>query len=265
MLGALLGPSTLTLQKVLANDLLDPYLMGTLAGAFLVLSLGVLILGLEALENLYTFMLGFAGSFMVGILISLVSLRYGTRGSLLAGIGISLSLQGVASILAYIASSAINRPFLPMLMGTTQYVTWTILGSAWIIAIITLVGNLTISWKSSLGEYGEEVAKSFNVEYNRVIASVIIISSVASGVAVGCCGIIPFLGLISANVAKRLYPLKPREEIFCAFIISSMIMMFADTLASTIETPYGMLPVGAFLSAIGGVLLVLLILKEVRV
>ncbi|UXD22401.1 hypothetical protein IPA_04370 [Ignicoccus pacificus DSM 13166] len=244
------------------NDLIDPYVIGVLPGAFVALSLGVLLLGLLALTLKMSFILGFLGSLIVGTLVAVVSLKYGLRGTLIIGIGISLSLQGIASILAYLASAASNRPFLPMLLGTTEYVTWNVLIYVLIIGTISTLLIWILSWKISALEYGEDFTESFRINYKRVLGISIILSSASAGAAVGCCGIIPFLGLISANIAKRLSPLKPSGEILYSIIIASMVMTISDTLASVIVTPYGSLPVGAFLSFIGGLALVILILFE---
>jgi len=262
VLAMLLAPSTLALQKLFSNDLVDPYLMGSLAGAFVLISLGALVMGVQALTEYSVFTLGFLGSMFAAILIIIVATKKDIKSALIAGIGLSLALQGLASVLAYLVSAKLNRPFLPLLMGTTSFVTWNVLAWSYAMAFIELVMLLILSWKISAIEYGEEISISLKIDSKKVEIAVLAISSMASGMAVGCCGIIPFVGLIAANIAKRLTPLRPVIEMINSVAIAFIIVSMADTLATSMITEYGSLPVGAFLSLIGGLVLAILMLKE---
>ncbi len=257
-----LAPFTLALQKVMRNDLVDPYIIGSLPGAFVSISLATLLMGLTALETWNAFVIGSIGAAFSGTLVSLMALRFGTNAALLSSIGLTLALQGLASVLAYLSAAATGRPFLPMLLGTTSYVDWGTLRALATVSALSLLLLIAIANKLSVMEYGEEEARSFGIRTNRVTALTLLLSSITSGAAVSCCGILPFIGLVSANLAKRIAPLRIYREILFSFLIASTIIEISDTLANYIETPYGNLPLGAFLSFIGGFALVIIILKE---
>lgn len=253
---------TLLLQKELSNDLVDPYVLGTLSGAFLFISLGALIFGLIALQQSTSFALGFLGSLIVGTFVAFASLRGGASKALIMGLAISISLQGLSSLLAYLVASSLNRPFLPLLLGTTEYVDRSTAFSLAIASVLALVGSIALIDEATAVGFGEDFARSLGIKPERTLAKSVIVASIGAGSVTGCCGILPFLGLISANIGKRLCPLEPYYEIFTTFLIASTVMMTSDALSSYVETPYGSLPVGAFLSTMGGLSLALLILRS---
>ncbi len=261
-IAVLLALPTLLLQKALSNDLVDPYVLGTLSGAFLAISLGALVLGLVALEQTPSFFLGFLGSVAIGGFVAFASLRGGTSKALIMGLAISISLQGLSSVAAYLVASSLNRPFLPMLLGTTEYVDETMLLSLAIASAIVFVASLYLVREVTTLSFGEEFARSLHVVPERALAESVVVASIGAGAVTGCCGILPFLGLIAANLGKRACPLEPISETLSTFLIASTIMMISDALSSYVETPYGSLPVGAFLSTIGGLALAILIAKS---
>ena len=262
LIAILLSIPTLLLQKSLSNDLVDPYVLGSLSGAFLFISLGALLMGLAALEQLPSLALGFTGSLLVGGFVAFASLKGGTSKALIMGLAISIALQGLSSLLAYLVASRFNRPFLPMLLGTTEYVDNQTLTGLTILSVLVFLASIALAQEATAMSFGEDFARSLGVRPEVALAKDVILASVGAGAVTGCCGIIPFLGLISANLGKRLSPLEPYSEIVITYFISSIIMMLSDALSNFVETPYGSLPVGAILSTLGGLSLAIIVVKS---
>jgi len=252
------------LQTAYSNDLMDPYLLGSLSGALASVAAGVLVFGIYTLASPLVYVLAFAGSLIPGALVSAAALKWGRTQSLIFGISITLALQGLASVFSYLAAAATNLPFLPMLIGTTQYADRNVLFTSSVVVVISFLLSLVIYKKLSLLEYPEGFPRSFGVIEERALALATLISSLASSATVTCCGVLPFLGLIGALVGRRSAPVGSRKTLIIAFLASLITMNLTDLLANSVETPYGFLPVGAFLSLIGGLTLAVTLVRESR-
>ena len=261
-----LGLSTAAtlLQTAYSNDLMDPYLLGSLSGALASVAAGVLVFGLYTLASPLVYLIAFFGSLIPGALVSVVALKRGRVYSLIFGISITLALQGLASVLSYLAAAATDLPFLPMLIGTTQYADRSVLSISSIIVMIAFFLSMIIYKRLGLLEYPEGFPRSFGVIEERALAIAVTVSSLASSAVVTCCGILPFLGLIGALVGRKSAPVGSRKSLMIAFLASLITMNLTDLLANSVETPYGFLPVGAFLSLIGGLVLAVTLVRESR-
>ncbi len=255
-----LAPSALILQIAFSNDLMDPYVMGVQSGALSSLALGALILGLTSLGTLQGYLISALGSLIPPIVVVKVSRN--KEEALLFGLALALGLQGLASILAYMASSALGLPMLPMLLGSTAYVDIEELTTALLITLVLLLIALPILRLIYILEYGEEVVISFGISYTNLLKISILLSSVLAAISVSLCGILPFLGLIGANLGKRIAKYGSFEQILASIAIAFMVISIADIISNSFETPFGFIPVGTMLSLIGGIALAIILAKR---
>ena len=258
-----LSTAALLLQSSYSNDLMDPYLIGTLSGAMAALSAAVAALGVRVLASFSSYLAAFLGATVPGLVTAAVALTRGKFASFVMGLSLTLALQGLASVLAYVAAAKSGLPLLPMLLGTTQYASEeTLKWSSFVVALSWLY-SIKIYSKVSLMEYPEGFPESFSVPENSVLTRVLLVSALSSSAVVACCGVLPFLGLMGGIVGRRLSPPGSRKALFLSNLSSFVIMSFADFVANSFETPYGFLPVGSLLSLIGGIAVALLVAKEI--
>ncbi|ABU82379.1 iron chelate uptake ABC transporter family permease subunit [Ignicoccus hospitalis] len=257
-----LSSAATLLQSAYSNDLMDPYLIGTLSGAMAALAAAVLLLGLSALVGPQSYLAAFFGALVPGALTALAAFKLGPRQSLTFGIALTLSLQGVASLLSYLAAAESGLPLLPMLLGTTQYASEEALRALTVVvALAWATAQLVYKEVSSL-EYPEGFPRSFAIVEEKAALKAVLISAASSSAVVSCCGVLPFLGLIGGVVGRRLSPPGSGKALVVAFVTSYLVMVTTDFVANSVETPYGYLPVGAFLSLIGGLALAALLVKS---
>ncbi len=255
-----LAPSALILQLAFSNDLMDPYVMGVQSGAMSTLAAGLLLLGISSLGTPQGYFLSILGSTLPPLIV--INVSKSKEEALLIGLALALSLQGLASILAYMASASLGLPMLPMLLGTTTYVSFGALITGLIVIIILLLLSLPLLKMIYLLEYGEEVTTSFGFNYINLLRFSILISSALAAISVSLCGILPFLGLIGANVGKRVAKYGSYEQLLSSIAVSFIVISIADTVSNSIETPFGFIPVGTLLSLIGGIALATILAKR---
>ena len=83
-----------------------------------------------------------------------------------------------------------------------------------------------------------------------------------AAISVSLCGILPFLGLIGANLGKRIAKYGSFEQILASVAIAFMVIGIADIISNGFETPFGFIPVGTMLSLIGGIALAVILAKR---
>ena len=255
-----LAPSALILQLTFSNDLMDPYVMGVQSGAMSVLAAGLLILGISSLGTPQGYLLSILGSILPPLIV--VNVSKSKEEALLIGLALALSLQGLASILAYIASASLGLPMLPMLLGSSSYVSSSALVTGLVAISSLLLLAMPLLKVIYILEYGEEVVTSFGFSYINLMRFSILLSSALAAISVSLCGILPFLGLIGANVGKRVAKYGSYEQLLASIAISFTVMSLADIISNAIETPFGFVPVGTLLSLIGGIALATILAKR---
>ncbi|NPA85505.1 MAG: iron ABC transporter permease [Crenarchaeota archaeon] len=259
-----LSSAATLLQAAYSNDLMDPYLLGSLSGSLSLMALGVLLLGVYALASPHSYTLAFLGSLVPGLLVSAFALRAGPSGALMFGISLTLALQGLSSVLSYMASAVSGTPFLPLLLGTTQYATTETLTNSTLLISVSFIISVIMYRKISIMEYPSGFPRSFGIVEERALAISTFLASVSASATVACCGVLPFLGLMGALVGRRLSEVGTSTTLLVSFLASYIIMVLADTLSNSVETPYGYLPVGSVLSLIGGAALAAILVKRSR-
>ncbi len=257
---ASLAPSALMLQLAFSNDLMDPYVMGVQSGAMSVLAAGLLMLGIASLGTPEGYLFSILGSILPPLIV--VNVSKSKEEALLVGLALALGLQGLASILAYIASASLGLPMLPMLLGSTSYVSSDALVTGLISVLTLLLLSLPLFKTIYIMEYGEEVATSFGLNYINLLRLSILVSSMLAAISVSLCGILPFLGLIGANVGKRVAKYGSYEQLLASIAVSFIVISLADIISNSVETPFGFIPVGTLLSLIGGLALATILAKR---
>ncbi|MCI4339984.1 MAG: iron ABC transporter permease [Thermoplasmata archaeon] len=262
--GAALGLSGATLQGTFRNPLADPYLLGISSGG----TLGAAILlvfrvGL-AEANLLLPLFAFAGALATGVLI-LVASRY------LGGSLETLLLVGVA--LANVLSAVLSVVLLFNAEGSQQVSYWLlggVGGATWdrdgIVAggLLAAAAPLVLYGRElNVLQLGPDVAKSLGVDTERVRTRLLLLASLATGIAVAFTGIIGFVGLISPHVARRLWGADYRWVLPGSLVIGGLFLVAARDLSGLI-VPNVVLPVGLFTAFAGAPFFFLLLLRHRR-
>ena len=269
LVGTALGFSGGILQGVTRNPLAEPGMIGINAGAAL-----AVVLWISAQTSAYYSQLDFftsvgmpvvaaAGALLSTGLVYLLSYNRGIRPVrfILTGIGVN---GGILAIITYFQ--------LAMSKGSyNQVLTWTngsLWGSSWtyialVAPLIAAVVAVVLAKAPTLDalSLGDELACGIGVAVGRQRTAFVVLAALLAAFATAVAGSIAFLGLLGPQIAKRLVGPRARAMLPMAAMVSSVILVVADTVARNAFSPIE-IPVGVVVAVIGVPYFIYLMIKE---
>ena len=258
--GVLLAIAGTLIQRVTANPMASPDLLGVSSGGALGIVV-VLFMGLVPTPGTL-----FAGCLGGAIATLALLLWLGARASfaperlLLIGVAISALFQALVSALM---ASGDPRAGLLMnfVIGSTYYVEPPAAYTAGAIALLALVlGPLMTRWLEALG-LGPAMAGSLGVPVVRARFAILVLASVLTAASTLIVGPLSFVGLIAPHVARYSGARRPGAQMFVAAIFGALLMGFAEWLGRQMMFPEEM-PAGLVATLIGGPYLIVLTLRK---
>ena len=256
MVGALL-------QTVTKNDLADPFLFGLSAGA----SAGAVVvitrfgaeLGIWALP-VAAFVGGIISSLSVVVLFSLQR-SSGVERLILSGLAISFLFGAITNYLIYAGDQRSASTILFWSLGGLGLARWDNLGFA-LAGVLILVVFTLCRWRSlDAMLVDEETCNSLGVNVRQLRLLVFIITALATSTFVSLAGVIGFVGLIVPHLARPFSGVSHRWLMPLCAILGATVLATSD-LISRILLPGQELPIGLVTSAIGGLFVLLFVLRE---
>jgi iron complex transport system permease protein len=258
--GVLLAISGTLIQRVSANPMASPDLLGVSSGG----ALGIVVVLFAGLTPSPAAL--FAGC-LGGAMATLALLLWlGARASfaperlLLIGVAISALFQAIVSALL---ASGDPRGGLLMnfVIGSTYYVEPPAAYAAAAIAIAALLlGPLMTRWLEALG-LGAATASSLGVPVVRARVAILLLASVLTAASTLIVGPLSFVGLVAPHVARYSGARRPSTQMFVAAIFGALLMGLAEWLGRQLMFPEEM-PAGLVATLIGGPYLIALTLRK---
>ncbi len=268
-IGVCLSTAGCILQSVTRNELAESGIIGINAGASLAVVLLVSYGGADyysSLGNTTLYLmpiLSFVGALISAVLVYALSYRKGVSPVRLILVGIGIN----AGINAFITLYHMN-------MDSGSYnriLTWTngsLWGSSWkffylILPITIAFVGITMfrSKKLDVLDLGDELATGLGLKVEKERRIFLFIAVVLSAAATAVAGNISFLGLLGPHIAKKLVGPVHARQIPVAAIISSIIIVVADTISKNAFSPLE-IPVGITISIVGVPYFIYLMMKE---
>lgn len=251
--GALLALSGALLQVLLRNPLAEPYVLGVSGGA----SAGAL-LALWAGAGWWWVSTGAsAGALAATTLVFLLGARAFRRQADNGSAGVQLLLVGVivgagfSALIAFILSIAPESQLRGMvfwllgdLNGADRY------GLPLAGAAVLLAATLLLARDLNLMLLGDAPAQALGVDVRRLRAMVVVLASLAAGLAITVAGSIGFVGLVVPHALRLLLGNDQRVLLPACALGGGAFLVLADTLARTVAAPM-QLPVGVLTAFIG--------------
>jgi iron complex transport system permease protein len=265
--GALLATSGTLLQAVTRNVLAEPYILGVSSGALVAVAAAYLALGpwtaypITALASLG----GGLAAFTVVTLIA--SLAGGSASSLiLAGVGVTAVLTGVAEFELFLLQSRYGFPFTMLLLGTAAYASTfdAIVLATTAIAAPTTVLLLAKSLNALV--LGDDYAAQLGVEPRRVRAISAALAALYAAIPVSVLGIVGFVGLIAPNLARLAVGGRHEVQGPTSSLLGALLTGVADTASrvTSVGLELGELPLGLYTSLVGGIFLAYMVATRAR-
>ncbi|MTH64208.1 Fe(3+)-hydroxamate ABC transporter permease FhuB [Paracoccus sp. DK608] len=260
--GALLALAGAVLQRLTANPLASPEVLGVSGGA----SMGYAI-------TLYLFTAPGQGVLSIGTMLG-GALALG----LVANYARRRDMPAERVLLAGVAVSAMAAALLSAIMATGSTQSWQVL--AWLSGSSSKVGPAQAATLAGLAgvmlaavwlarrwlqvlPLGGEVAAGVGLPLIRARLALIGLAGVATGAATVLVGPLSFVGLMAPHLARRIGLARAQDHVLGAALIGAILMIAADFGARMAGFPYE-LPLGLFASLLGAPWLIWLMMRMRR-
>lgn len=254
--GALLGAAGCLMQRLTANPLAGPEVLGVSAGGGVGLLLAVTFLPASP----FAMLAGIAGGSLAVLLVMLLFAArpgVGPQRLLLAGIAMGALCMAVVST-AMAQGDLRAYMLLVWLSGSTNRASEV---EAWtgLIACIVLIAPLLLAvrWLDLL-PLGEATSRSLGLPVERSRLYLAALAALMTAVASLLVGPLSLIGLIAPHLARLAGFARSRDQLLASVLIGCGVMILADWLARLVAFPY-QVPVGLFAALIGGPYLVWLL------
>jgi iron complex transport system permease protein len=259
-LGGLLATAGATLQGHLRNPLADPYLLGLSGGASLGAALG--ILRGTSQPAVYA---------VTGALLALLAVLSLSGGSgapratllILSGAALHALTSAVLTLLLTQARRDQGTSVLFWLMGSLEAPPWSRLVPFLIVAGLVVLALWGLAPALNVLMLGEDTARSLGLSVTQVQWSLILLGSMATGLAVTFNGVIPFVGLIVPHAARLLVGSDHRWSLPASTFLGAGLVAAADGLGRVIVAPQE-IPVGVMTALLGAPFFLVLLYRVRR-
>ncbi len=250
MAGGLLAGAGVIVQRLVRNPMASPELLGISTGAAMGMVLLVLTIGTGS--RTLQILAGGLGGTLVLLALLLLSRRSGfsPQRLLLGGIALSALLDaGIRMVLAMGDAQAVV--LLNWLAGSTWLSGQTDALTLGIVTpILVLLALLTTRWLDLL-PLGDSAALSLGLPLAPVRLLLLMLAALITAAATLVVGPLSFVGLMAPHLARLLGYQRALPQLLAAFVVGSLLMLWADWLARSLVYPYE-LPAGLVATLIGG-------------
>lgn len=271
LVGASLGAAGAVMQCLLHNPLASPFTMGISHGAMFGAALGISLIGLGttqstgqiSVHNPYlVVILAFGGSLLgVVVILILARLRALSPGAIiLAGVAMSSLFTAGTTLVQYFAEDRQLAAMVYWSFGDLGRPVWKELA---LMASLAIPGIAYFQWKRwdfNAFQSGDDVARSLGVRVRRERLLGMLLASMITAVAVALVGIIGFVDLICAHIARLIVGSDYRFLLPSSALLGALLLVLADTAARSVLAPT-ILPVGVLTSFLGAPLFVYLLMR----
>lgn len=181
---------------------------------------------------------------------------------ILAGVAVATFFGG--------GMAALNVFYSDRIQGTVMWMAGGFQGRSWghvemllPYSAIGIIGTILCARSLNALQLGDELAKSLGVRVMRMRTILIFLSALLAAVSVSVAGMLGFVGLIVPHIMRLLIGSDHEYLLPCAAIAGGAVVTLADTAARTLFSPLE-IPVGIFMSFIGGPFFLYLLKRRMR-
>ena len=270
LVGSGLGISGLLMQTLFRNPLAGPFVLGISSGA----SLGVasLILGASlfggylstiALSSWTISIASSLGSFLVlfAVLIAVKKIR-NTMSILIIGLMFGSISAAIINVLSYFSSAEQLQQFIFWSFGSLGNLSWSELGVFSGILFFSFLLLLTVLKPLNSLLLGENYAKSMGINLKKTRYTVLITTSLMTGVITAFSGPIAFIGLAVPHLTKLVFNTSDHRTLLPAVAVIGAILMLICDAISQLPTSQYTLPINAVTSLFGAPIVIWLLVRK---
>lgn len=257
--GAGLSVSGAILQRVLANKLASPGIIGVNAGAGFGITLSY---ALGAASGILYSVSAFAGAMLAVFAITLAA--YKTRAAkttvILGGVAVNAILNAATEAITVLNNDAriMNADFR---VGGFSAVAYGRLNPAVIIILVALALVFTLLNDLDVISMGDETARGLGMNVRQAKNIFLVLAALLAGASVSFAGLLGFIGLIIPHFVRRVCGGNSKTLITASAVFGAAFLTISDLAARVIFAPFE-LPVGIIMAVIGGPVFVILLIRK---
>jgi iron complex transport system permease protein len=234
MVGMALSTSGATLQAVLRNPLVDPFILGISAGAAFGCAIGIGFLPEVSLQ-LLSFVFGSLAVFLAYFMAS--SGGETSRLSLvLSGVIVTALFTSMLSMIKFLVDPLKLQSIVYWLMGSFALADWPQAETAGIGIMLGCLPVLLLRWRLNIMSLGDDEAATLGTDVNRERILFIATTTLAATSAVAASGIIGWTGLMVPHIVRMAAGPDHRKVIPLSMACGATFMICADTAARNISS-----------------------------
>lgn len=227
--GMAISVSGVSLQGVLRNPLVDPYILGLSSGAAFGAALSIVALPWLPLQL----------SAFIFALISL-ALTYSmatTKGEtpivalVLSGVITSSLFTALLSILQIMAHERSLQSIVLWIMGTFNKITWNSLTYVWLPILLGCATIYALRWRLNVISLGDREAAAVGMPVQRYRFIFVVLAALIAAVAVSVAGVIALVGLIVPHMARMIFGPDHTRLVPASAALGASFMMLVDDVA----------------------------------
>ena len=260
--GASLGAAGAVMQGIFGNPLAEPAVIGVSSGAA-VGACCVIVFGWTFFGSYTIAAAAFVTALIATVLVYSLSRSQGRTEVVtlvLMGIALNAMTAGLIAYLVFVGDTQAREQIVFWQLGSLNGSRWNEVGVVAPLVAIGLVGAMMLARRLDVLALGDRAARhvGVNVERLRLVAIVMVVLLVASGVAFA--GIIAFVGLIVPHVVRMIIGPAHRGLVPASALGGALVVLLADLFART-AVGYAELPLGMLTALVGGPFFMWLLLK----
>lgn len=255
--GAMLAAAGVILQRLMANPLASPEILGIGSGAGVGLSAALFLFSTPGLIVQLGFSLLGAGIVLVVMLAFSAGSGFGRERLLLAGVAMNALCSAVlTSIIAM--GNVQSFELLRWLSGSVNDVTWANAGFAFCAALVLICPLPIIRRWLDVMPLGDVSASALGLAVNRTRVVLVVVAALLTTAATLLAGPLSFVGLVAPHLARLMGLTGGMAQLGGAVFGGAALMMAADFLSRMVLFPY-QAPLGLFAMLLAGPYLVWLL------
>ncbi|WP_018699040.1 Fe(3+)-hydroxamate ABC transporter permease FhuB [Amorphus coralli] len=258
--GAMLAAAGVILQRLTANDMASPEVIGVSAGATMGLAVSLVLVAAPSVAMQLGF--SFTGAALVLALIFLVAGRSGFAPEriVLAGIALNAMLDAFVGLFAAAGDPRALR-LLNWMAGSTYGIELTPALTAFGLSVgLVALACLTMRWLDIL-PLGTATSQSLGIAVKRTRGLLFTAAVGLTAAATLVVGPLSFVGLMAPHIARELGLKRALPQLLGAALCGAALMVIADFIGRNAHFPY-QLPAGLLSALVGAPFLMLLLLKR---
>jgi len=228
--GLALSTSGATLQAVLRNPLVDPFILGISSGAAFGCAVTIGFAPFIPLQA--AAFLGGGAAVLIACLIARTAVGEMSRLSLvLSGVIVSAFFSAMVSLIKFFVDQMKLQSIVYWLMGSFSVADWSQVRSAGIGIFLGSLPVFLLRWRLNVISMGDEEARTLGVNVSRKRLIFISAATLAATSAVAVSGIIGWVGLMVPHLVRMMVGPDHRRLIPLSMAGGATFMILADTAA----------------------------------